>query len=193
MDDENGTGRPPDDETVTEGPATPDPPRPSIEAYLGYKNRLAADADGSIGEMMKSYADAQPDEFRARLENDVDAFTEVWDKFAAAFPPRPSPSPAPQAPPPPPREYAIRPWELEAYERKARRTTDVIGPWNTLPPGVMTDENTGQRQAAAAHNKEISTLRQRARAGDKESEYLLASKLFGDASKWKPDHGPDNG
>jgi hypothetical protein len=192
MDDDTITGADPPEETVTEGQATPDPPRPTIEAYLAFKDRIASDTDGSIGEMMKSFAAAQPEALRERLENDVDYFSEIWDKFANAFPPRPASAPPPP-PPSPGREYEAPEWRKAQIEREARRTRPVFDATFSIGGGgIQPEPGVGERAAAQRQQREIDGIRQRVRGGDREAEFELASRLFGDSRNWKPTHGPDH-
>lgn len=188
------TGDSPEQPQTEGGPVSPAPP-PTIEAFVGYKDRIAADTDGSIAAMMRSYADAQPPEVREKLENDVDTFIGVWDKFASAFPSRPS-DPPPQAPPPAPREFVVPSWRRQQIEREARRSSPVLdAAFSIGGGGVMPLEGTEERLAAKQHAREVNEIRQaiRENPANRDLEYRLAEKLFPDASKWKPDHGPENG
>ena len=189
MDDD--TGNPVESPPEEREPETAPPP--TIEAFTRYRDRVQADkADGGrIGELMLSYANAQPEEVREKLETDVDEFVRVWDVFAGSLPPRPAPPP-PQAPPER-QEYTAPEWRRQQIEREARRKTPVLDATFSMGGGgVMPEAGTAERAAARSQQKEIDSIRQRVRSGEKEAEFELAQKLFGDAASWKTAHGPDH-
>jgi hypothetical protein len=192
MDDDTITGADPPEETVTEGQATPDPPRPSIEAYVGFRDRIEADraVGGPVASLMREFADAQPEEIREKLASDIDAFNSAWDQFQSMQPQRPAPPAAPP-PPPPPREHTVPEWRRQEIERSARRKTQVMDATFSIGPGIMPEPGTAERAAARSQQKEIDSIRARVREGSRDAEFELASKLFGDASHWKTTHGPE--